>query len=264
MLTTAWTSRGNLSSRFVSSESPTVLTTVSSLAKSLCWSPPQTNGSSRLTTSMSPSLSKPDSPPHLPGSLRQQVPTSLPRSRTLALFRLHHLRSHQCIHHRTSLPSASTLHPQMAMTFFTGHLCRHLPACLSQTLLPTHTTRCGLQDMSMSQKIMGRGLLGCMHEIWHGHLHVCRRLGEMLRHAFARSSLVLHGSRQHTIGIKTPSSDRHPPKLRNVGHCPDPQAVCGPTGSQLQRVGRSLLPRARRALKSELWKTFIATDVIAL
>ena len=122
-------------------------------------------------------------------------------------------------------------------------------------------TCCGLQDVSTSQNIMAHGRLGCMHEIWHGNLPICRGPVVMLRYAFIKFSPVLHGSRRLTTDTKTPFLDQCPPKSRSVGHCPDRQEVYGPIGSQLQQAGRSSLPRIRRAPKS---KVYIVTDTIVL
>jgi hypothetical protein len=249
---------------------------------------------------MSPSLSKPDSQPHLPGFLHQRAPTFPLLSRTPVPFQFLHLRSHQCLHHPTSIPPvslphpptfpppsrtpirfpflllcshrclrhptsillASLPHPRMMTTLSAGRLCRHwhLPVLL-QTPPLMHMTCCGLRDVSTSQNITAHGRLGCMHEIWHGHLPICRGPTVMLRYTFVKFSLVLHGSRRLTTDTKTPFLDQCPPKSRSVGHCPDQQVAYGPIGSQLQQAGRSSLPRIRRAPKS---KVYIVTDTIVL
>ena len=62
-------------------------------------------------TSMSLSLFKPDCQLHLPGFLHQQVPTFLLLSHTPIPFQFRHLRSHQCLHHPTSILPVSLPHP---------------------------------------------------------------------------------------------------------------------------------------------------------
>jgi hypothetical protein len=110
-----------------------------------------TNANLRLTTSISPSLSKLAIPLHLSGLLCQQTPNLPPPSHILTLLQFHHLCSHQCYHHPTFILSVFILHPQLMRRFLAGYLhCNcHSLVSLLQTLHLTHIIYCGPWNVSM-------------------------------------------------------------------------------------------------------------------